>query len=71
MRTLLRARLPVGRIGGKVGGNRLLPLVAVGEQFRLVVEQFLARFGREFEVRPLDDRIDRAGLLRTARNRCT
>src|SRR4030095_8117313 len=30
--------------------------------FRLVVEQFLPRFGRELQVRPLDDGVDRAGL---------
>src|SRR4029078_6739733 len=51
------SRLPIRRIGGKVRGNRLLPLVAVREQFRLIVEQLLARFGREFEIRPFDDRI--------------
>src|SRR5204862_1590362 len=33
-----------------------------GEQFGLVVEQFLTRFGREFEVRSFDDRIHRARL---------
>src|SRR5215210_4695086 len=46
----------VRRVGGEVGGDRLLPAVAVGEQFGLVVKQFLARLGGEFEVRPLDDR---------------
>src|SRR5206468_9454006 len=63
LRSSMPRRLPIRRIGGKVGGDRLLPLVAVGEQFGLVVEQFLARFGREFEVRSLDDRIHRACLL--------
>src|SRR3546814_8744032 len=42
------------------------PFVAVGEQLGLVIEQFLARFGRIFEVRPLDDRIDRARFLAEA-----
>src|SRR3984885_7534317 len=40
-----------------------LPAVAIGEQFRLVIIEFLARLGREFEIRSLDDGIDRAGLL--------
>src|SRR5687768_16819433 len=53
----------VRRIRGEVGSDRLLPLVAVGEQFGLVVEQFFPGFGGEFEVWPLDDRIDRTGLL--------
>src|SRR6185312_15187614 len=56
-------RLPIRRIGGKVRGDCLLPLVAIGEQFGLVVEQFLTRFGREFEVWPFDDRVHRARLL--------
>src|SRR5690606_38212213 len=56
----------IGRIGFKVRGDGPLPLVPVGQQFRLVVEQFLARLGGELEVRPLDDRIDRAGFLAEA-----
>src|SRR5579863_9664411 len=40
-----------------------LPAVAIGEQFRLVIVEFLARLGREFEVRSLDDGIDGTGLL--------
>src|SRR4029453_4027125 len=55
--------LSIGGIGGKVGSDRPLPPVAVGEQFCLVVKQFLARLGREFEVRTLDDRVDRARPL--------
>src|SRR5437763_5637377 len=39
------------------------PAVAVREQLFLVVEQLLAGLGGELEVRPLDDRIDRACLL--------
>ena len=60
---LTPGRLAIGRIGFKVRGQRPLPLVPVGQQFRLVVEQLLARFGGVFEVRTLDDRIDRAGAL--------
>ena len=37
--------------------------VAVLQKTILVVEQLLARFRREFEVRPLDDGVDRAGFL--------
>src|SRR5581483_12197498 len=40
-----------------------LPAVAVGEKSRLVIIKFLPRLGREFEIRTLDDRIDRTGLL--------
>src|SRR5690348_1215016 len=47
-------------------GDLGFPAVAIGEQLVLVVEEFLARLGRELEVRPLDDRIDRAGLLAIA-----
>ena len=60
------APLTIGRIGFKHRGYRPLPLVPVGQQFRLVVEQFLARFGGIFEVRPFDDGIDRAGFLAKA-----
>src|SRR3984893_11468863 len=57
---------PVGRLERQGLGDLSLPPVAVGEQFLLVVEQFLAGLGGEFEIRPLDDRIDRAGLLAIA-----
>src|SRR3954452_18834883 len=43
-----------------------LPAVAVREQLFLVVEKLLAGFGGKFQIRPLDDRIDRAGLLAIA-----
>src|SRR6516162_3628443 len=43
-----------------------LPAVAIGEQSRLVIVEFLARLGRELEVRALDDGVDRAGLLAQA-----
>src|SRR6476661_5527655 len=46
--------------------NLTLPAVAIGEKFRLVIIEFLAGLGREFEVRPLDDGIDRAGFLAQA-----
>ena len=59
-------RLAVGGIGGKVGGERPFPFVAIGQQFRLVVEQFLPGLGRIFEIRPLDDGVDRAGFLAQA-----
>src|SRR5579863_5974131 len=40
-----------------------LPTVAVVQQPLLVVEKLLARLGRELEIRPFDDGVDRAGLL--------
>src|SRR5581483_5070246 len=54
---------PVGRVEFDGFRKLALPAVAIGEQFRLVIVEFLARLGREFEVRPLDDGIDRARLL--------
>src|SRR6056297_2441914 len=44
-------------------GDLSLPPVAVLQQFGLVVEQLLAGLGGKLEIRPLDDRIDRARLL--------
>src|SRR5207302_2489021 len=66
VRWLLRRYSPVGGFQGEGLGDLGLPAVAVGEQFLLVVEQFFARLGGEFEIRPLNDRIDRAGLLAIA-----
>src|ERR1043165_4710359 len=40
-----------------------LPAVAIGEQLGLVIIELLAGLGREFEIRPLDDGIDRTGFL--------
>ena len=42
------------------------PAVAVFQQLLLVVVQLLAGLGRELEVRPLDDGVDRAGFLAEA-----
>src|SRR5438105_15680170 len=56
----------VGRLEGELLGNLGLPAVAIREQLFLVVEELLARLGGEFEIRALDDRIDRAGLLAIA-----
>src|SRR5262249_56222922 len=57
---------PVGRVGHDVGGELGLPAVAVRQQLLLVVEELLAGLGGELEVRSLDDRVDRAGLLAEA-----
>src|SRR4029079_3232807 len=46
--------------------NVALPAGAIGEQFRLVIIEFLAGLGREFEIRSLDDGVDRAGFLAQA-----
>jgi hypothetical protein len=47
-------RLLVGRIEFEHFGDLALPPAAVREQTLLVVIEFLARLGRELEVRPLD-----------------
>src|SRR5215470_8708556 len=54
---------PVRRVERQVLGDRALPAVAVREQALLVVVELLARLGRKLEIRPLDDGIDRTGLL--------
>src|SRR5262245_2597025 len=59
-------RSPVGRVERDVLGDLALPAVAVREQTFLVVVEFLARLGRELEVRALNDGVDRAGLLAQA-----
>src|SRR3978361_1772664 len=54
---------PVRRIEFDRFRKLALPAVAIGEQFCLVIIEFLAGLGREFEVRSFDDGIDRTGLL--------
>src|ERR1700710_1887177 len=54
---------PVRRVEIDRFRNLALPAVAVGEKFRLVIIEFLAGLGREFEIRSLDDGVDRTGLL--------
>src|SRR5262245_66684031 len=56
----------IGRIERDIAGELAFPAVAIVEQLRLVVEQLLARLGRELVIGALDDRIDRAGLLAEA-----
>src|SRR5260370_42676854 len=63
----LRMRiLPIRRVEREVLRDLAFPAVAVREQALLVVVKLLARLGRELEVRPLDDGIDRTGLLAQA-----
>ena len=57
---------PVGRVEFQPLRQLRLPPVAIGQQLGLVVEQLLARLGRELEIRPLDDGIHRAGFLAQA-----
>src|SRR5947209_9231598 len=57
---------PVGRVEFDRFRNLALPAIAIGEQFRLVIIEFLAGLGREFEIWSLDDGIDRAGFLAQA-----
>ena len=47
----------------KVLGNLLLPLVTVGQQLLLIVQELLVRFGGELKVGSLHDGIDGTGLL--------
>src|SRR3978361_159499 len=54
---------PVRRIEFDRFRKLALPSVAIGEQFRLVIVEFLAGLGREFEIRSLDDGIARTGFL--------
>src|SRR5262245_36190023 len=54
---------PVRRVERDVLGDLALPTVAVREQALLVVVELLARFGGEFEIGSLDNRIDGAGFL--------
>src|SRR5262249_44770257 len=58
--------LAIRRVEFEVLGDLALPAVAVREQALLVIVELLARLGGELEVRPLDDRIHRAGLLAEA-----
>src|SRR6516165_6383326 len=46
--------------------NLGLPPVAIGQQPLLVVEELFVGLRRELEVRPFDDRINRASLLAIA-----
>ena len=56
----------IRRVQRDVARDLALPAVAVGEQLVLVVVELLARLGRELEIRPLDDGVDRAGFLAEA-----
>ena len=55
--------LPVRRVHRNVVREFALPPVAVFEELVLVVVELFPGLGGKFEIRPLDDRIDRAGLL--------
>src|SRR5215470_11336932 len=54
---------PIWRVERDVLGDLAFPAIAIRQQPFLVVVELLARLGRELEVRPLDDGIDRARLL--------
>jgi hypothetical protein len=51
-----------GMHGGRVA-TTYLPLIAVGEELLLVVEELLVRLGRELEVGALHDGVHGARLL--------
>src|SRR3954454_7425103 len=61
-----RRRSPVRRVERQVPGDLSFPAVAVRQQLLFVVEELLACLGGEFEVRALDDRVDRTGFLAEA-----
>src|SRR5260370_22325744 len=56
-------RSTIGRVHRQVAGDFALPSVTVGEKLGGVIQKFLAGLHRELVVRPLDDSVDRAGLL--------
>src|SRR5215207_6379623 len=60
---IVGASSPVRRVERDVFRDLALPAVAIGEQLFLVVVKLFAGLGGEFEVRPLDDGVDRTGLL--------
>src|SRR5690349_18088597 len=55
--------LPIRRIKFEVFGDLAFPAVPVQQQSFLVEVELLARFGGEFEIRALDDRVNRTGFL--------
>src|SRR5215218_4735634 len=59
-------RSSIRRIHRDVARELAFPAGAVVEELVLVVEQLLAGLDRELVVRPLDDGVDRAGLLAEA-----
>src|SRR6185437_6292105 len=66
MALMPRRRSSIRRLLRQSAGDLGFPAVAVREELVLVVEELFAGFGGEFEVRPLDDRVDRARLLAIA-----
>ena len=50
-------------VGGEVSGDGHFPLVAVGEQLLLVVQELLVGLGGELEVGSLHDGVHGTGLL--------
>src|SRR3954463_259978 len=56
----------VRRVGAEIGRDGALPPVAVLEQLLLGEIQLFAGLGGKFEIRALDDGIDRAGFLAEA-----
>src|SRR5271170_2769870 len=56
-------RLTVWRIEREIASDLTLPSRAVLQQPVLVIVEFLTGLDGEFRVRPLDNGIDRAGLL--------
>src|SRR5215471_15439619 len=57
---------PVRRVERDVLGDLAFPAVAIRKEPFFIVIEFLARLGGEFEIRYLDDGIDRTGLLAQA-----
>src|SRR3990167_1594956 len=58
--------LAVGRVQLQILRDQALPAVAVIEKTFLVVVELFAGLGRELDVRPFHDGVDRAGLLAQA-----
>ena len=62
-RILMQRIYRYGASSSKFFAIKSLPPIPIGQQARLVIVEFLARFRREFKIRPLDNGIDRARFL--------
>src|SRR6516162_8564357 len=58
--------LSVWRVECQVIGDLGLPTIAIGQQFFLVVQEFLVRLRCKFEIWTLDNCVNRARLLTIA-----
>src|SRR5262249_1283263 len=62
-KVIVRWLSTIWRVERYVVGEVALPAIAIREQPFLVVIEFFTGLGGEFEIRALDDGVDRTGLL--------